>query len=109
MPAEEYIVVSTTIEKGFQEDDDGRGRHALTSLRGLKYDLRADESRPKKASEDTDAFGPTFTLVEQDESLYPSIIQHHLDSPSTIHRDQAVVSSQERPSQRSTWVGRTVK
>ena len=58
----------------------------------------------------TDAFGLTFTLVEdisewrlhypvvdieQEESLYPSFIQLRLDSPSTTHRNSTIHRDEE--------------
>ena len=43
MPGEEYVVFQKD-EKLLHEDDDARGGHALTSLRGLKHDLGADGS-----------------------------------------------------------------
>ena len=49
MSAEEYVVFSTMTEKPLQENEDARGEHALTSLRGLNHDdLGADQSRRKK-------------------------------------------------------------
>ena len=88
-----------------KEEDDMRGGHAPRSLRGWKH-LGAEKVDERETQESEGGLKMYWVLVkdssercprcplvniEQEETLYPSFIQFHLDSPSTIHRDEKAV------------------